>query len=798
MYLKLLKNDLKKNPWSNGILLLFICLSAMIAVSVTLMLTQLFSSISSMYETANPPHFLQMHKGELNQTDLDEFNKKYEGITHWQTVHLINIYGEDISVSNGQGENVSLSSCRLDISFMAQNEKYDVLLDENKKPLSVNEGEICVPIILLDEFDIEVGNTITVNTGKTVRNFIVTAFAYDGQMNSTLCSSTRFLINAADFEELYKDAAETEYLIEAWFTDSSMAAAYQTAYEQSEKNLPKNGQAVTYTMIFLLSALTDLLMAVVFMMAGALLIVIALVCLRYAVLAELEENMREIGTMKAIGIAKKGIRSLYLVKIRMLTLIGCILGFLLGRLCISMLCKHISRTFGTMPVKFSSLCLSVFSAVLVYGIILLFTKKILNRLEKASVTDLLVTEKGFAKKSSGVSACFSSANHFSVNLLLGVHEVRKGYGIIFSLLLIVSFLVTVPLRTVQTLENKEFASYMGSPLCDLLLEVEQGEDLEGRNALAKKILDDEVKQGSISQIDFLRKVRLQVLNENGEVVGVHIDIGENAGAGLKYLTGENPKNNDEIALSYIMSEELKKNVGDIVEILSKGERLKLKVCGVYQDVTSGGRTAKAVRQFPEEASEKYSYYIMLPKSENYNKNLTLKSENADKLASFLREQLKSGYSIENMDEFLRQTIGGVTSQVRQAGILVLLIGVFLAILITALFLKLRLARERSAITVKKAIGIPFTAIRKQELYPILIAGGLGATCGVLLSELFGSQLISGLLGMLGMGLKNIVFVNVPVWQYPVIPIILLATLTVVTMGICRQIKHMDTAGNLNE
>lgn len=58
MYLNLLKNDFKKNPWNNGILLLFITLAAMIAVTVTLMLTQLFTSISSMYETANPPHFL--------------------------------------------------------------------------------------------------------------------------------------------------------------------------------------------------------------------------------------------------------------------------------------------------------------------------------------------------------------------------------------------------------------------------------------------------------------------------------------------------------------------------------------------------------------------------------------------------------------------------------------------------------------------------------------------------------------------------------------------------------------------
>ncbi|MFX7844738.1 hypothetical protein ABTK14_21050, partial [Acinetobacter baumannii] len=79
-------------------------------------------------------------------------------------------------------------------------------------------------------------------------------------MNSTLCSSTRFLISEEDFEELFGEAGETEYLIEAYFEDSAMATDYQTAYEQSEKNLPKDGQAITYTLIFLLSAMTDIMM----------------------------------------------------------------------------------------------------------------------------------------------------------------------------------------------------------------------------------------------------------------------------------------------------------------------------------------------------------------------------------------------------------------------------------------------------------------------------------------------------------------------------------------------------------
>lgn len=785
MYLKLLKNDFRKNPWNNGILLLFICLSVTIVATVTLMLAQLFASISSMYETANPPHFVQMHKGELSQQDLDGFNSDYEGIEHWQTVSMINLYGDEITASDESGKKISLSDCRLDIGFVKQNQKYDVLLDGDRNPLTMGPGEIGVPVILLDEFAIAVGDTITLDSGTITKDFTVADYVYDGQMNSTLCSSTRFLISDTDFEALSGSVGETEYLIEAWLSDSAQGAAYQTAYEQNERNLPKNGQAVTYTIIFLLSAMTDLLTAAVFVLAGVLLLIIALVCLRYVVLTELEEDMCEIGTMKAMGIPEKGICGLYLNKIRILTMIGCVLGFLFAQACVSMLTEHMNRTFGGQTAAAEGLLLSATSVVAVYGIILAFSRKILSRLKKAAVTDLLVTGEGFGRRVKAKDG-LRKKERLPVNLLIGLHEVRRGYGIIFGVLLLISFLIAVPFRTVQTMEDREFVTYMGSPVYDLLLEVEQGEDLEERSQLAKDLLLEGTWRDEIRGVSTLRRVRLQAVRKDGKMAGIYIDTGENAGAGLKYLIGKNPESDAEIALSYLMGEELGKTVGDTVDIIVSGKRQELTVCGVYQDMTSGGRTAKTVSTFPEAPAQKYSY------------GLTLPGGDPERLASGLREQLGGGYSVENMEEFLRQTLGGVTAQVRQAGIAVLLLGICLAALIAALFLKLRIAREAASLASKKAMGIPFTAIRKQEVYPALIAGGCGSACGILLTELMGEHLISGLSGMLGMGIQKIIFVPAPAWELFAIPALLLVVLSIVAVSICTQIKYMDVAGYINE
>ena len=785
MNLKLIKNDLKRNPWSNLILFLFMSTSAALAIAVVMMLTQLFSSITDMYKTARPPHFLQMHKGELVQEDIDDFNREYPGMVFWQTVPMVNVSGEEMTVFDGKEKSFTLSECRLDISLVKQNEDYDVLLDENRNRQEMAEGEIGVPVIFLEEYDIAVGDLIFLKSGEKEMKFTVSGFVYDGQMNSTMCSSTRFLLSDDDFETLFESAGEREYLIEAYFEDSSQAAAYQTAYEQSEKNLPKNGQAVTYSMIFLLSAMTDLMMAMIFLITGVLLMAIAMVCLRYAVLAELQEDMREIGTMKAMGIPGKSICSLYLGKIRILMVSGCVTGFILAQIFLPALTSHISGTFGAQKAGMTSLGPALPTGAAVYCVILLFSRIVLGKLKKTEITDLLVTEKGF-EKSKKVKDGLRKFSRIPFNLLVGLHEARKGYGIVFGLLLTVSVLIIVPLRMSQTMENKEFITYMGSPVCDLLVEVEQGEELEARKNKAETLLIREVEQGNVDKYSMLRGVRLQAVGEE-EIVGIHISTGSEAGSGLKYLSGKNPETPEEIALSFLMAEELGKSSGDVLTLIIGKKRQSFIVSGIYQDVTSGGRTAKALCDFPGEPAEKYSFQVTLKEGTDEEKTVLQ-----------WREELGKGFVTENMEEFLRQTLGGVSLQVKQASHVVFMVGIGLTVLITALFLKLRIARKSADLAVKKAMGIPFVAMLLQELYPVFSSGFLGTVTGAVLAEKLGDKVISLLLEVLGMGLKKITFAKMPVWQYLVIPALLLIILTVTAWWMLQRIRKIEAADYFNE
>ena len=785
IHIKLLLNDFRKRAWKNIVLFVFMCLSVTIAASVVLMLSQLFSSLTSMYETAKPPHFLQMHMGTIEQADIDEFNESSPGVTYWQTTAMIDLYGEDIIVS-GEDKYYTLSDCRLDISFVKQNNGYDVLLDEKRAPLNLKAGEIGVPMIILDQFDISPGDKIIISANGIGKEFTVTAYVYDGMMNSTTCSSTRFLISDADFDLLLGNIGETEYLIETYFTYSSLASAYQTAYEQSDKNLPKNGQAITYTIIFLLSALTDILTAFVFVLTGTMLIIVVVICLRYVILAELEDDVVEIGTMKSIGIPDKGIENLYLAKIRILMSAAGVVGLLLALLLLPGFTGHISRFFGEQPPDVKFLLLALVSVALIYCIILLFAKKVLRQIKKKTIVDLLVLNDGFGKKVKVKTALYKS-KRLSANALIGLQEVRKGYGIVFVLMLIITMLVMVPIRSLQTMQAGDFVTYMGSPICDLLAEVTQGDSLEERNDKLMNLLSEEAEMGYVQNVDVLRRVRLQAYSSMGEPVGVHVDTGLSAGKGIVYLSGSYPSDEKQIALSFLLADELGKEAGDMVDIITDNETYSLEVCGIYQDVTSGGKTAKTIYDFPGELSEKYTYQL----------KLSADDISADEFADNLKSKLGAGYSVKSMDGFLEQTLGGVTARLSQAVYPVIMIGCVITIFIVLLFMELRLARTMRTLAEKIAMGIPVKAICIQELYPMLFTGGAGVILGVISTELIGEKVVSALFSLLGLGITSFSFSPMTV-SCIFVPVSLIFILVIINLGVCMKIKKIDISGYFNQ
>ncbi|CAM5709390.1 Peptide ABC transporter permease OS=Lysinibacillus sphaericus OX=1421 GN=LS41612_16905 PE=4 SV=1 [Lysinibacillus sphaericus] len=68
----------------------------------------------------------------------------------------------------------------------------------------------------MQQYDLKVGETITVKRGDYEKDFTISDYARDYEMNSSLTSSKRFVINQSDYNEmLVNQVGEREYLIDA-------------------------------------------------------------------------------------------------------------------------------------------------------------------------------------------------------------------------------------------------------------------------------------------------------------------------------------------------------------------------------------------------------------------------------------------------------------------------------------------------------------------------------------------------------------------------------------------------------
>lgn len=265
MIKKMLVKEFSKNKIVNVVLLLFIVMSAFLISSGTMVVIQLVNSLDAIFEVAKPPHFLQMHSGEMNQETVDQFSRKVAYVDAQETVEMLNIEASNIWFQCKEGNHwnaVSLLDNMMDNGFVVQNKSFDYLVDLNNQIVHLTDGEIGVPVSYMDTYELSIGDKVTIRDGSFKQEFKIVCFVRDAQMASSMASSIRFLVSKSDHEALKKSTGSSEYIIEYRFKNESDANQFQKLYQAQNPAMPNNGPAITYPLIKLLNGISGGLLAV--------------------------------------------------------------------------------------------------------------------------------------------------------------------------------------------------------------------------------------------------------------------------------------------------------------------------------------------------------------------------------------------------------------------------------------------------------------------------------------------------------------------------------------------------------
>ncbi|MDR0124167.1 MULTISPECIES: FtsX-like permease family protein [Bacillus] len=770
MRLTFIKKDLTRHRLISIGLTLCIMMTSFLATSAAQMTAQLNGSISDLLQSAKAPDFVQMHDGSLDEQAIEIFSSKQPLVKAHQIVPMIPI--EHTSIKFGHEP---AKAGVMDHLFVKQNRYFDFLLNERNEKLTVNKGEVAVPIYFQQKYHLKIGETLMIEKGSHQFSFQIKAFLRDAQMNPSLVSSKRFLLHDEDWDALNHEFQKKEYLIEFLLHDAAQADAFQSLYQSSQ--LPQQGPAVTLPLLHMLNALTDGMVIAILLLVCFLLISISLLSLRLAMTAAIEEDEREIGILKVLGIPLSKIKQLYVGKYAVLACAGCIAGYVLTLIFGDMFTANIQRYMGNYS-SFAQWLIPLFVSILTAMIVISCSYAVLRKFGQISAAQALqdgVTSPNHKKQ---IPMHLKRNRFLPINIWFGLKDLisrMKLYTTIACIIAICTFLMLMPIQLWHTLQSPDFITYLGSGKSDLRIDIRQGHDLEkSTNKIESTIHEDlDIQTSAVYET-----TSLQSKTKENTLETIYLETGDLSAFPLTYLQGRQPLKDEEIALSVLSADSLQKKVGERITLVTNGHEIQRMVTGIYQDVTNGGKTAKALSQpFPQSVLWK-TIQIQLKQGIDI----------AEKKAAF--ETSMSPAKVTDMKEYVHQTIGSTASLVKLIALFSTIAAFGTASLMLTMFLHMLKAKDASRNHMLRTIGYSIKDLTSQYLTSFIVVLSFGTFIGTIAVHSIGPALMS--VGGASLGASSLQWLA-PQWVSVMYPLWLFIVSLAVTLWLLKSFFPSKTS-----
>lgn len=764
MFLKIIRNNFDKDKVLFFILFLFITIGSLLVSSSITMLTQLNNSISQLMESAATPHFLVLHKSELDAEPIKAWANSQSYMKKVQIAKMIQVENTAVYLGN---TNLSESSSVMNFDFVKQNAVFDFLLDLKGQPVDLASGEIAVPLYFKEKNHLKVGDKVRIAHNNSTQEWTITTFVRDALMNPAFIHSKRFVLNDDDFtrlEERSPSFSTIQYLIEFQLQDSETVSEFANKYQLA--GLPQNGPIIDHRLIRILNSVTDGIVVGILILISLLLILVALLCLRFTILTAIEEDYRQIGVLKALGVPPSFMMRLHLVKYALLAAAACGTGYLFSLGFRSLFIANIEHQLGIVTETLQDRLLPLLGTFAIFFTVVGFSGFVLRRLRKVSVMDVF-RESGREKvcEAKGIFS-MKASQIFGLNVLFALRDLVQRYRLFLflSLVLLISvFIVIFPLYLLNTLQSPHFINYMGIPQSELRIDIHQKSE---HISSLEKILATLSKDETVAEYAVFTTYRLAAINSEGGVEQINVEVGNYDDFPIHLFNGIIPENENQIALSYLESQQLGKTVGDMLELIVNGQRKKLIVSGIYQDITNGGLTAKARLPVPPETALWSVIQI------NFKPGMLSR----EKLTTY--HSMFAPAKVTKMDDYLSQTLGHLLPQVKAVTIVSMLTGTSFLVLITSLFFRMLTTKDARQIAILKAIGFSTLQIHKQYMLRAMLVFSISIVLGILASNTLGEYMVGLVWSM--MGAPAIQLIVHPLEVYVICPLVLTSTVLIAT------------------
>lgn len=759
MFLNIIKKDLKRKKSMNAILFVFIVLcGTFMASSVGNMLT-IVNAINYFEKQTNVSDYFIFKNGE-NADEFEEWLESNRYADDYQKETGILVNSENVSLPNGKYETIGGTILNM------LPEKYNLVLDSDDRPLTfIKKGEIAMTVYDADRVDARIGDKITVTLDGRERSFTLSYIVKDMIYGTQYIDNNRFLINAEDYNYFY--STDTTGVINLYSVKSNDIASFGRELHKQDFHIYYDIDKAAINMIFTM----DMVVASILIVVSVCLIIISLVILRFTIVFTLQDDYREIGVMKAIGLFPSYIKRIYIVKYFALSLLGSAVGTFLsipfGNMMIENLKKNIAMESAGNPL------ISVLCGVAIILIVMLFCWLSTGSVDRFTVIQAIRNGSTGERFRSKRFLYLNKRGKIPVSLFMSLNSILsalKSYSVLLITFILGTMLVILPLNAVNTLSSPNIIELFGFSKSDAYIDNAKTADYTAngteymmndidnlRRLYRENGIDAVINPVSINLVQFY----VENPDDGINVLSFKSYVYE-ASAYKAFIDGTPPLLPNEIAVTEKVLEKTNIKIGDSVYIKIGGSAEKYLITASFQSMNNMGDS-----MFFATSAD-----IDIKNSNGFN--LLCDFTNRDDIEGQIKKisEITPEYKIQTAIEMTDTYVGSISDTIDSMKSMLLCVVLFINCLITVLLMRTFITKEKGEISLLKNIGCRNRFISLWQAMRIMITLFISVTAGSLLSNAFNGIMAKYTFGL--MGAANVAIKVVPFEVYFLYPLIIFA------------------------
>lgn len=615
------------------------------------------------------------------------------------------------------------------------------ILDEGDQKQS---NSIILPYYLKVAKGYKTGDEISIAYAGTKHSFVIYGFSED--IMFAIPSNVAYYkcyVFDEQFTKLYQEDDSTKFfLLKALMPKGTDTVKYSNTFIK-EMNHKVTGSTskisvLDYDSMKVGVSIFFIIIMSFLIMFSAIIILIALTVIRFAVVTYIEGNIQNIGSMEALGYTGHELVSSTVLQFALITLVSTIIGILIAFSCTGIVTNIVSSSIGLVWDNKINLSAIIINFVIILGSVIMISYMTASKIKK--ITPITALRSGIDTHNFRKNHLPLNRSKGNINMLMGfktlMHNMKQNITV-FIILTLMSFVCVFAFTANYNLiiDNTAMLRLVGLEKSDLMV------SYIGKDSV--QIFDQIGKLEDVSKTLRISRVEMTAYNGKNEITPAFYVCNDFSKVEINTIVkGRYPVQDNEIALTSLVLRQLGVKLGDTISVQGSSSKEEYIIVGMTQHINSLGKGGCMTEEGIKRISPEFvpsDLYIYLKDNKDVK---TVSNKISEKYSNL-------PISMVNMEDQFDTLLESFNQAITAICIGCIVITLFIISLVLYLLIKIKLIKDRMRVGVSKALGYTTKQLILQVICSFFPVCMLGALLGTILATYLINPVLATLLSVGG-------------------------------------------------